>query len=241
MAQFGSASGLGPEGRRFESCLKQPIFWLATCIIISMQKYFIFFFLLLIATLSCGCTHLNKQQDRVDIISLCIKAGHHLSKQLDTTTVKKTPIYLTTFADLDNLTLSNSLGRLLPHQIGSALRDYEYFPVDIRLRSDDILVQQKNGEFILSRDINVLEPEYRSALFLVGTYSHIRDLIYVNAKVVSAVDGVVLASTDFEVPEIYGKNPEDDNKKKEPESKLRLVPSTRTRLVDPVNEKPLPE
>lgn len=206
-----------------------------------MQKYFIFFFLLFISTLSCSCTHLNKQQDRVDIISLCIKAGNHLSKQLDATNVKKTPIHLTTFADLDDLTLSNSLGRLLPHQIGSALRDYEYYPVDIRLRSDDILVQQKNGEFILSRNLDVLEPEYRSALFLVGTYSRIRDLIYVNVKVVSSVDGVILASTDFEVPEIYGRTPEDENKKEKPKSKLQLVPSTRTRITDPVSGQPLPE
>ncbi len=167
-----------------------------------MQKYILFSFLLLL-TLLLACAHVRTDDQPVDLIRVCYHAGKKLANRLDETGVRDTPVVITTFADLDELAHSSSLGRLLPHQIASALRERSYRLVDVRLRSQDLLIQQKNGEFILSRDIERLEPGLRSALFLLGTYSRIADTVYINAKIVSSRDGIVLAATDFMVPREY--------------------------------------
>ncbi len=203
-----------------------------------MQKKHIFsFFLLALLALLPACSLFKQTYHPVNLIKACYLAGGRLANQLDLTCVNTTPIQVTTFADLDDLSHSSSLGRLLPHQISSALRERGYLPVDIRLRSQDLLIQEKNGEFILSRKLDALETGIRSALFLLGTYSQIQDTVYINAKIVSSKDGVVLATTDFIVPKKFlGKTPA-----KEKNGPLTLRPSVRTRQLDPVTERPLPK
>ena len=65
---------------------------------------------------------------------------------------------------------------------------------------DSLFIKQEAGEFILSRNLRYLSQEHDAQAVVLGTYAVGGRNIYINARVVRALDSVVLSSHDFVLP-----------------------------------------
>jgi len=78
-----------------------------------------------------------------------------------------------TFVDLDDVTRTSSLGRVMGELCAARLTQRGYRVVNIKVRPDSIVIKPgpNEGEFLLSRDVAVLGKEHGAQVVLVGTYT----------------------------------------------------------------------
>lgn len=110
------------------------------------------------------------------------------------------PIMLASFVNLENLDESSPLGRIIPQQIGSRLVQQGMNVVDVRLRTNSLLIRKGEGEFALSRELEKIKRDVDAYGVLTGTYTVVYGQIYVTAMVLRSADGVKLASMDYVLP-----------------------------------------
>jgi hypothetical protein len=63
-----------------------------------------------------------------------------------------------------------------------------------------VFINEKEGELILSRDLEKISIVHHASAVVVGTYVDTKNVFYVSAKIVSPSDGVVVSAFDSEVP-----------------------------------------
>lgn len=102
------------------------------------------------------------------------------------------------FVDLKKMTRTSSLGRHLAEQMMTAFQQYRYRVVEIR-QAADIVVQEKRGEFGLSRDQERIRPTASARAMLTGTYSVAGDYVFLNARVIDNLDGTLLSSASVAI------------------------------------------
>lgn len=118
-----------------------------------------------------------------------------LTRQLD----NRIPLIVSTIVNIDELTESSRLGRTISEQIGTRLTNTGYQVVELKLRSN-IFVKRSEGELMLSREVSEVMRNHRAQAVVVGTYSVANNFVYVNLKVVSNFDNVVIAAHDYILP-----------------------------------------
>ncbi len=175
-----------------------------------MSRFLMSYMLILCLVILTGCSRSGSGQNwgtgkkipapRIEIINSNYDAGSDLLMVLAGRLPEDSPLLLTTFVNLDNLQESSSLGRIIPQQIGTRLTQCGYEVMDVRLRSDSLLVKQYQGEFALSRKIMEIARDNQAHSVLVGTYSVVYNQIYVNAKILRSADGLTMAATDYTLP-----------------------------------------
>ena len=145
----------------------------------------------------CGCTdsHYEMKQvppqlsqaemSRTDIV----KVGYELADGLN----EEETVIVASFADVDNLTQSSTVGRLLGDIVGSRLSQQGFTVVDIRTRQDSIFIQEQGGEFVLSRDVRALS---NAACVVAGTFGRLGKSTVVSVRMIRASDNVILSSAD---------------------------------------------
>ncbi len=106
---------------------------------------------------------------------------------------------VTTFVELKKLDRSSSFGRYLADQLLTEFQQRGFRVVELR-KSDAILVAARHGEHLLSRDPNLLQPAIEAGAIVTGTYTPTPAGILVNARIVGAADGVLLASAVRTIP-----------------------------------------
>lgn len=111
----------------------------------------------------------------------------------------KKPILVATLVDINDLQTSSGFGRMSAEQIGSRLASNGLPVAEIKLR-ESILVQEGKGELMLSRDAREIARARGAQAVVVGTYATGKDAVYVNVRLVSAMDGRILSTTDYVVP-----------------------------------------
>jgi len=165
--------------------------------------------LFLTAFLVSGCSHIKNldfgfKESKINrdsrLIELNYRAARILNQKLQKNRIKESPMLVSTFVNLDNIDSANSLGRLVPQQISSKLTQLGYQPIDIRLRSRDILVREKKGELALSRKIEDISLQQSGRTILVGTYSFLNQKIFVTVKILRCRDSATLAAHDYVLP-----------------------------------------
>lgn len=167
--------------------------------------------LIFIAVLSVGCAPsigpgskgVNGQNipfPRVEIINANYRAGDELLNILAERQARDSGIILTTFVNLDNLSETSALGRIIPQQMATRLIQGGHEIVDLRLRRETLLIKEHEGEFALSRKIEDIARDKQARWILVGTYSVVYDQVYVNAKILQVADGVTMAAADYSLP-----------------------------------------
>lgn len=112
---------------------------------------------------------------------------------------KELPIVAATFVNLDALTESSTLGRLLSEQIASRLTQQGYSLVELKLRGS-VFVKANQGELLLSREVKDLSASYSAQAVVVGTYARSGEYLYLNIKIVRPTDNLVLAASDYALP-----------------------------------------
>lgn len=109
-------------------------------------------------------------------------------------------IVLTTFADVDDLGRSTTLGRLIPQQISSRLAQKGWRTVEIKDMPPQIEVREGVGEFALSRRVEPVNKRDTGYAVLSGTYAVGANSVMVNARIIRSKDHVVLAGADYDLP-----------------------------------------
>ena len=156
-------------------------------------KSLFFLFLLFSTALMIGCN------DDKKMIESVYSVADELIRQLPPPDKNEPPILCANFVNIDNLEKSSTLGRIISEYIASRFVQRGYLVAELKIR-DSIYIKKQTGEFLLSRDINHLNPEQETNSLIVGTYSVGADRIYLSAKVVSATDSIIIATYDFSMP-----------------------------------------
>ncbi len=103
------------------------------------------------------------------------------------------------FVDLKKLSRTSSLGRYVAEQLMGELQQHGYTVVELR-KGTSVLVQEKRGEFGLSRDPAQLRPDAAAAAMLTGTYTVTGEQVIINARIMDNRTAVLLASASAVIP-----------------------------------------
>ena len=104
------------------------------------------------------------------------------------------------FVNIDNLTESSTLGRIISEQIASRLAQHGFKIVEVKLRQESIFIEEGKGEFLLSREVLSLGETRGAHAVLVGTYAVSKDFIFISVRVVRTEDNSVVTGYDYELP-----------------------------------------
>jgi hypothetical protein len=97
----------------------------------------------------------------------------------------------TAFVHQDNFDLSSSFGRYLAEQMFHEFNS-RGFPVREYRLNASVEPRARRGEFGLTRQGRSISTDNPDAVFLVGTYYHDYENVFVNARLVRGGDGMVL-------------------------------------------------
>ncbi|MCB1876900.1 MAG: hypothetical protein KDH88_13085 [Chromatiales bacterium] len=145
-----------------------------------------------------GCSFNNERKD-IDLVEASYSAVDSIHDQLNGRVDMSRPVIVTSFVNVDDLTQSSSLGRIIGEQFASRMSQLGYRVIEMKLR-DTVFIQEKNGEFMLSRKLRDISAEHQADGIVVGTYAVGKDHAYVTARVVQAVDSTLVAGHDYAIP-----------------------------------------
>ncbi|MBI5559640.1 MAG: hypothetical protein HY885_18610 [Deltaproteobacteria bacterium] len=101
--------------------------------------------------------------------------------------------------DINNLYRTSSFGRYVAEQLLNEFQRYGYPVLDMR-KSLSVMVQEKRGEFGLSRDPAEILSSQASGAMLTGTYLVGEKEIIVNARILDNKRGGLLSSATMVFP-----------------------------------------
>jgi len=104
-----------------------------------------------------------------------------------------------TFVNIDNLEKTSSFGRIVSEQLATRFSESGFQVIEMLLRSD-VYIKQRQGEFLLSRELRNISSEHNAQAVIVGTYAVGRKNVYVTARLIRSKDSVILASYDYSLP-----------------------------------------
>jgi TolB-like protein len=108
-------------------------------------------------------------------------------------------IAVTAFVDLKKLTRTSSFGRYLAEQLMTEFQHQGFSVLEVR-KSTSILVQEKHGEYGLSRNLNEIPPAVAAQTLITGTYTVAGDHVLVNAKIIDNKTTQLLSSATMLFP-----------------------------------------
>jgi len=109
------------------------------------------------------------------------------------------PILYASFVNVDDLQNSSSLGRIMSQQVTTPFTHKGYYVIEMILRQD-AYIKQKEGEFLLSRELKNISADHNAQAVIVGTYAVGTANVYVTAKLVDVRNNMVIASYDYPIP-----------------------------------------
>lgn len=115
------------------------------------------------------------------------------------------PIIITSFQNLDNLTETDKIGRLIAETLIHEMHIRNFKVIDYRLQ--DNLQISEQGEIVLSRNPKNLKNEVRAGYILTGTYSTLKQGILVNARLIDVETSMVISTGVIILPDFFPKTP----------------------------------
>ncbi|HEX6866813.1 MAG TPA: FlgO family outer membrane protein [Caulobacteraceae bacterium] len=109
------------------------------------------------------------------------------------------PIIVATTVDVDDLEASSTFGRLASQLISSRLSQRGYMVRDVTY-TGAVTVTPETGEMVLSREAAKLAAESDAQAVVAGAYAVGGEKIYLNIRLLRAVDGRVMSAADIVVP-----------------------------------------
>jgi len=110
------------------------------------------------------------------------------------------PILVSSFVNIDDVTQSSTFGRIVAEQIASNVAQQGFKVVEMKLRQEGVFIKEREGEFLLSRELQAISAAHEASAVLVGTYAVAEDTVYVTARLVLVEDSSVIAAHDFSLP-----------------------------------------
>ncbi|MDH3360042.1 MAG: FlgO family outer membrane protein [Desulfobulbaceae bacterium] len=108
-------------------------------------------------------------------------------------------IAVCSFVDLKKLTRTSSFGRYLAEQLMGEFQQRGYTVVEMR-KTTSLKIQEKRGEYSLSRNPEDLNQNVTAGAVLTGTYTPAGDNVLVNAKIIDNRNSTMLASATLIFP-----------------------------------------
>ena len=102
-------------------------------------------------------------------------------------------VIVCSFVDLKKLHRTSSFGRYLAEQFMNAFQQNGFRVVELR-KTRSIIIENNHGEYGLSRDDELIEPEVSVSALVVGTYMSAGNEVVVNARIVDGRDGALLST-----------------------------------------------
>ncbi|WP_374354902.1 FlgO family outer membrane protein [Chitinimonas sp.] len=106
---------------------------------------------------------------------------------------KDAPLLVSTFVDIDRLTTTSTMGRMLAEQVASRFTQQGYGLVELKLRGN-VFVQEGRGELLLSREVKDLSLSHNVQAVIVGSYAVSAEKLFLNLKIVRPLDSRVLSA-----------------------------------------------
>lgn len=107
-------------------------------------------------------------------------------------------LIFTTVVNLDDLRQTSRFGRALSESLATRLFQYGYGVVELR-KVASILVKDRSGELVLSRESARLAKEYQAHAIVAGTYSLTPNSVIINIKLLDALSQEVLSVAGMEL------------------------------------------
>lgn len=104
-----------------------------------------------------------------------------------------------TFVDINKLYKTSSFGRYLAGQLMNEFQRFAYPVIDMR-KSLNVMVQEKRGEYGLSRDPDEIATSQTAGAMLTGTYLVGEGEIIVNARILDNKSATLLSSATVIFP-----------------------------------------
>jgi len=134
-----------------------------------------------------------------DLDDITYTAGDMLEHNLLYVLDRTLPILSTSFVNLDNLKETSAFGRLVGVQVASRFSQHGYKVTELRLSNGKVLVQEKNGELALFREMNRIDKCHDAQAIIVGTYSIAGNRAFLSTRLVSTLDNSILSSYNFSI------------------------------------------
>lgn len=153
--------------------------------------------------LGCAATQRPVCEDNINSASNFINSNYSAvdrlieSMPLDSTLGRSQPIIVASFVGIDELG-SSRFGKTISEQMASRLTNKGYRVIELKLRNN-IFLQEKEGEFMLSRELKDISKSHNAQAALVGIYSESLRYVFVTARIVSLTSGISVAATDYQL------------------------------------------
>lgn len=108
-------------------------------------------------------------------------------------------VLVCTFVELKKLSRTSSLGRYVAEQLMNEMQNRHYEVVETR-KSQAVMMQEKRGEFGLSRNPAEVSQTVAAGAMLTGTYTPSKDSIVINARIVDNRSAKLLSSATAIIP-----------------------------------------
>jgi hypothetical protein len=152
-----------------------------------------------------GCVnagaHRSAAAVRVNVSASTADAVDRLLNSMSSPLSPTTTVLVASFADLNDLTVSSKLGRLIAEESARHLIERGYRVPEIRLTNT--LHIREDGEFMLSHEIDDLKIKFgtSASVVLSGTVTSVGGMTYVNFRMIGLNDGIALAASELELPD----------------------------------------
>ncbi len=135
-------------------------------------------------------TFLQANVQATDALITSINAGHAFPA--DAT------LLVATLVDLDKLTESSTLGRVVSEQIQARLTQRGYSVIEMKLRGQ-MLIKKNQGELMLSRELQDLRKTHQAEAVVVGTYTLSKSFLYINLKMIGE-NNIAVGAHSYALP-----------------------------------------
>lgn len=134
-----------------------------------------------------------------NIIGASHQAAEALFSQASQGLDRNKPLIAASFVNIDDLEETSSFGRIVSQQFSTKFTQLGFNVVEMLVRRN-IYIEQKGGEFLLSREVQVLGEVHDAQAVIVGTYAAGKNSVFVTAKLIAAKGNTVMASFDYQLP-----------------------------------------
>ena len=107
-------------------------------------------------------------------------------------------LVFTTLVNLDDLHQTSKFGRAMSESLATRLFQHGYGVVELR-KIESILVENKSGELVLSRETKRLAAQHEADAIVAGTYSMTPGSVIINVKVLDIGSQEVLSVGGIEL------------------------------------------
>lgn len=161
--------------------------------------------LLLVGLFLSGCSRFNctRFEDYVGGETDLISYSYNIAEDLINSAMPplvpmhpEMPILVTTFVDNNDLEKTSKFSRVLQEHVSSRLVQLGYTVKEIKM-ADTLLIEEKSGETILSRDLEKLSASVNTQAILVGTLSSTNRTMYISARFINPARKTIISSNDY--------------------------------------------